>query len=249
MRLAADKEVPRYDASGFVDRGRSASQMEGSPMNRDLRGSAVGLGALFFVVTLQAQEPPASPSGQPRPTSIPTDSVQQGESTDNAASQRQRRARRLRPKRTTVTLLDQEVSITYGALAVGGQDYRNFDEIEEGIVAFIESYATKLLTDADLYFGDTVIKAHNHGETYPGVYSLWLKNSAAGWSLVFNHEADVWGTMHNPGADAAEVPMQLRTATEPTEELEFELTDEDGAVGIRVTWGTREWTLTAALTG
>lgn len=230
-------------------------------MNRDLRGSAVGLGALFFVVTLlfvvtlQAQDPAANPPGQRRPTSIPTDSsvptdsVQQGEATDGAASQRRRRVRRSRPKRTTVTLLGQEVSITYGTLAVGGQDYRNFQDVEEGIVAFIESIATKLLTDADLHFGDTVIKAHNHGETYPGVYSLWLKNSAAGWSLVFNHEADVWGTMHNPGADAAEVPMQLRTAAEPTEELEFELTDEDGAVGIRVTWGAREWTLTAALSG
>ena len=124
------------------------------------------------------------------------DASQEGEvdaSQRGQESSQRRRSFRLRPGRTSVTLLDKKVSVIYGPLPVTGQDYENLETQENGtVVQFLESFAIKLLTDADLKFGDTVVAAHNTGESYPGVYSLWLKKVDEGWSLLFNEEADVW---------------------------------------------------------
>jgi hypothetical protein len=105
-----------------------------------------------------------------------------------------------------------------------------------------ESAALKLRTDVSLAFGETVVKAGNIAEGYPGVYSLWLKRDGENWSLVFNREADVWGTQHDPQFDVAEVPLDVKSTLTPGAPLtvSLEKTAEGGL--LRATWNDREWT-------
>lgn len=149
------------------------------------------------------------------------------------------------PGRTLLDFAGDIVKVTYVPLQSGTSDHERLLEIEDGSVfQFTSARATKLFTDADLSFGDTVIKTENAGKNYPGVYSLWLKKVGDGWHLVFNEEADVWGTMHNPSADVAEVPLTLSKADTEKERLEVDLQkNQDGGV-IRVAWGAQEWSAT-----
>lgn len=201
-----------------------------------------------LVAPAQVPESAAAGQGDARAGSSAQSQPDASQTGDTDSRQRRgtRRSARLRPGRTSVTLLDQKISITFGPLKVSGQDYAHLESLTAGdVVPFVESFAIKLLTDADLDFGGTVVKAHNVSPDYPGVYSLWLKKVAGGWSLVFNREADVWGTMHDPEADTAEVPLQFATPAEPGEKLVAELSEGDGLAKLRIAWGSYEWTTEA----
>ncbi len=138
---------------------------------------------------------------------------------------------------------DKAVKITFGNLGVDGEDYPRLSEVEEGAVfRFVGSRATKLFTDADLVFGDTVVETENVSPGYPGVYSLWLKRDAGAWKLVVNSQPDVWGTQHDPEYDVAEIPLQVSELDENQDEFIITLTkQEDGGV-VRLTWGDTAWT-------
>ncbi|MDX1384009.1 MAG: DUF2911 domain-containing protein, partial [Thermoanaerobaculia bacterium] len=99
----------------------------------------------------------------------------------------------------------------------------------------------KLLTDADLVFGDTRVKAFNLAPNYPGCYGVWMKRVEDGWHLVFNTQADNWGTQYEPETDAAEVPLQVAELETPVERLQVELTGADGSGKIRILWGNTAW--------
>jgi hypothetical protein len=51
---------------------------------------------------------------------------------------------------------------------------------------------------------------------FPGADGLWLKKARGGWRLVFNHEADSWGTQHDPAFDAAEIELAYSKGGAPT---------------------------------
>ena len=58
---------------------------------------------------------------------------------------------------------------------------------------------------------------------------------------MFNHLADVWGTMHMAEHDAGETPLAFRTLSEPAEHTEGVL-EMDGAAGmLTIRWGKMEW--------
>jgi len=59
---------------------------------------------------------------------------------------------------------------------------------------------------------------------------------------VFNEEADIWGTMHNSEADAAEVALVAGKLDEPAETFKVELTKVDGGGELRIMWGDDVWT-------
>ena len=209
-------------------------------MNRVVRILVGLVSGSLLGLTLAAQET-STKSGQTR-REDPVQVSGRDESQQRSASSSSRRAFRLRPDRTSVTLGDQKISITFGPLEVTGLDYKNLETQPEGtVVRFVESFAVKLLTDVDLRCGEIVVKANNVHDDYPGVYALWLKKTAGGWALVFNEEADVWGTMHNPEHDVAEVPLDLGSPAEPAEKLTFELSEVDGGAQLRIVWGSYEW--------
>ena len=108
--------------------------------------------------------------------------------------------------------------------------------------SFTQGRATKLLTEADLHFGDVVVKQGNAHETYPGVYSLWLKKTADGWHLVANEHADIWGTQHRDEADAAEIPLTVAKTDEEQEVFEVELVEEGQGGTLKIAWGDTQWT-------
>jgi hypothetical protein len=62
-----------------------------------------------------------------------------------------------------------------------------------------------------------------------------------GWRLVFNNQADMWGTQYEPGTDVAVIPLEVAELETPQEELLVELTEEGGDGRLRIVWGNRAW--------
>lgn len=140
--------------------------------------------------------------------------------------------------------------ITFSDLGADSEDYQRLMDAKDGeVFHFVGGRATKLFTDANLAFGDTIVKTENMAKDYPGVYSLWLKKVGDGWHLVFNEEPDIWGTQHNPEADVAEIPLTVGTIDEPQDAFVIQLEKEgdQGAV-LRVAWGTNEWKANLSVT-
>ncbi len=146
------------------------------------------------------------------------------------------------PGRATLDFQGNNLKVTYGPLRTSEEDYRRLGEVKDGeVFEYVYSRVTKLFTDADLLFGDALIQTGNAGPNYPGVYSLWLKRVGDSWRLVFNEEADVWGTQHDPSKDVAEIPLTLSRLAEEEKRLLIEL-DQQGDIGVlRLAWGPNEW--------
>ncbi len=169
------------------------------------------------------------------------------------------------PRRRTyneakLTVGDEEVRIIYPLLqTIASPDYDHIAGAKSGqVVQLTQSTPPKLLTDVDLTFGDAVVKTENVAKNYPGVYGLWLKPVDNGWHLVFNTKADVWGTMHDPAADVAEVPLSYTKSDEPVDvplaaeeptmaelaklpKLKIALTGEGGGGTLSIEWGAHAW--------
>lgn len=132
----------------------------------------------------------------------------------------------------------KKVRITFGNLAKDSEDFKRLEETKDGeIFKFVVHRATKIFTDVNLDFAGTVVKQGNAHPDYPGVYSVWLKRKGAGWSLVFNTDADIWGTQHDPAADVAEVPLEYSKATEEADKLDITLENGD----LKYVWGPHVW--------
>jgi len=147
-------------------------------------------------------------------------------------------------ERTKLTLDGKDVSIRFDPAKQDEKAFERISSIGEGEVLLFELHqSTKLRTDLDLHFGDTLVIKENVAENYPGVYSLWLQKAGDGWNLLFNDKADVWGTQHDSEADSATVPLLFSTqAAEPAETLTVELAEADQGGTLRIAWGPYEWT-------
>jgi hypothetical protein len=73
--------------------------------------------------------------------------------------------------------------------------------------------ATKIYLSKPLYF--------NGKELPAGAYSIFTLPSPNGWTLIFNSQADIWGTEHNGTYDVLKIPMQTQSLNEPVEQLTF----------------------------
>ena len=189
-----------------------------------------------------AQEPAASTRSDTAPA--------RAEATDSdaeaAAAARRERFRRLRyGNLAEIELAGKQLRISYPDLLADSDDYRAFENLAAGEVsAWNSGRAVKLLTHVSLSFDGIVVPYGNASPDYPGVYSLWTKRTEDGWSLVFNNEADIWGSQRNPAADAVEVPLKHSTADEPAEKLTIEfLKVEPGSV-LRIAWGDHQFLAT-----
>jgi hypothetical protein len=164
---------------------------------------------------------------------------------DSAApAQTQRRSRRgFGSKQAQLALGDKNIRVAYGELKTGTPDRESFEKTADGAVfEYAGARVIKLFTDLDLVFGATTVKTENLAPAYPGVYGLWLKKSGDGWRLVFNEEGDVWGTMHDPAKDVAEIPLEVAKLDAPQEALEVTLAAEGDKAGVlRIAWGDTAW--------
>lgn len=152
-----------------------------------------------------------------------------------------RRQRRGGTATARLTLGEDQFRVLYRPLEATHADYGAFQAARPGeVLPLTGSRVPKLFIDGNLRFGEVVIAAHNFGESYPGVYGLWLKRTEAGWNLLFNNQGDAWGTMHDPAHDVNETPLEIAELSEPVEALTFDL-QADGTGGrLIITWGNQE---------
>lgn len=165
-----------------------------------------------------------------------------------ASPEEQQQARRRGGRRgggaaAQLTLSGNSIRIAYADLSTNGDDYKKFQQLADGTVfEYVGGRAAKLMSDADLVFGDIVVPCENAAKGYPGVYSVWLKKNGGKWSLVFNEEADIWGTMHNPEADKIEVPVEYSESAEAANSFSIKLEEAAGGGVLTIAWGNHKWT-------
>jgi Protein of unknown function (DUF2911) len=148
--------------------------------------------------------------------------------------------RRPAPTEARMIVNGKRVRIAFADLEMGEVDWDAFQNVEDGeIFSFASSRATKIYTDIDLKFGDTIIKTENMAPNYPGVYSLWLKRVGDGWHLVFNSQPDIWGTRHRAEHDVAEIPLSVTNVSgDPQEKLLITLKQQgDADAALTLAWG------------
>ena len=202
--------------------------------------------ALFILATLLIAAAPAAAQEQAassRSDTAPATAQTADSDAEATAAARRERFRRLRyGNLAEIELAGKQLRISYPDLLADSDDYRAFESLGVGDVATWKSgRAVKLLTHASLSFDGIVVPYGNASPDYPGVYSLWPRRTADGWSLVFNGEADIWGSQRNAGADAVEVPLEHSSADEPAEKLTIEFLElEPGAV-LRIAWGDHQF--------
>lgn len=152
--------------------------------------------------------------------------------------------RRPPPTEARMTIDGKRVRIAFADLSMDTSDWELFKDVKNGeVFKYTLSRATKIYTDIDMVFGDTIVKSENMAENYPGVYSLWLKRVGKGWSLIFNSSPDTWGTRHDPELDVAEIPLEVRKIKGDPQETFLVKLDREGEEEAIMTmsWGNLEW--------
>ena len=207
---------------------------------QDVRTTTLALLAalLLAAAPIAAQEP----AGSDRPDSAPATAQTADDDAEARAAARRERFRRLRyGNLAEIELAGKQLRISYPDLLTDSDDYRAFESLGTGEVsAWNSGRAVKLLAHASLSFDGVVVPYGNASPDYPGVYSLWPRRTADGWSLVFNDEADIWGSQRDATADAVEVPLEHSTADEPTEKLTIEFLEVEPGAVLRIAWGDHQ---------
>lgn len=120
----------------------------------------------------------------------------------------------------------QSVSVEYGRPSLKGRDMLG-----------MAPHGTIWRTGADTSTTFTSAgELSSGGKTIPaGSYSLFTKRvDDKTWHLIFNKQTGQWGTEHDAGQDAVEVPLEWSQAGSSVEEFTIEV----GASGLEMTWGT-----------
>lgn len=206
----------------------------------------IGLLACLLLATTPAasQQRAATSRNESRNDSSPASvETADAEAVEAAAAARRERIRRLRyGNLAELELAGEQIRISYPDLGVEGDDYRAFEALAPGqVAAWTSARAVKLLAHASLSFGGVVVPYGNASPDYPGVYSLWPRRTADGWSLVFNADADIWGSQRQPDADAVEAPLEHSKADEPTDKLEIEFLEVAPGAVLRIVWGDHQF--------
>lgn len=206
----------------------------------------VPLAALSILATLLIAAAPAAAQEQAassRSDAAPATAEATDSDAEATVAARRERFRRLRyGNLAELELASKQLRISYPDLLADSDDYRAFEGLGAGDVAAWKSgRAVKLLTHASLSFDGIVVPYGNASPDYPGVYSLWLRRTADGWSLVFNGEADIWGSQRNPAADAVEVPLEHSSVDEQAEKLTIEFLDVEPGAVLRIAWGDHQF--------
>lgn len=136
----------------------------------------------------------------------------------------------------------ENLRIAFTPLKVDSEDHARLDDLADGeVFEYVGGRATKIFTEVDMIFPDGTVETENAAPRYPGVYSVWLKKTGDGWNLVFNEEADIWGTMHNAEADATEIALVAGKLDEPAATFKVELKKTDAGGQVRIMWGDTVW--------
>lgn len=144
------------------------------------------------------------------------------------------------------------VEVNAGRVPLLGVDWLSFVEHEQGLLEFQTFAAIKLRTEADVVVGDLEVPAGNVSPGFAGLYSLWLRLDDDGqWTLIVNHEPDIWGTMHDPAKDLGETPLAHSTVEGGKSSLTIDIEPPEGdAPGtLELSWGEHRWRTTVTAAG
>ena len=176
-----------------------------------------------------------------------TDAVQSDIAFDNESSPPEVARYNMLAERneTAVVLADgSRIGVMFHkGLDVEDEDYGRLAGTAEGaVVQWIHAAPPRLQTDVDLRFGPTALPTGNLAAGFAGMYAVWLRKVAGGWRLVFNDEADSWGTQHDPAFDTAEVPAEYSRSAGAFRPLGATLVPTGDSRGRLVLhWGPHEW--------
>jgi hypothetical protein len=150
---------------------------------------------------------------------------------------------RLRKSTATLAWEGGKATLVTTELPAADREHAGLATLGEGAVLRLERCpAIKLTTDATLRFGSVTVPLGNVAAGYPGIYALWLRRAGEGWELVFNDEADAWGTQHDPAFDRAVVPLQHRLVAGAAGPLAGRLDGDAAGAVLVLGWGEHEWT-------
>jgi hypothetical protein len=153
-------------------------------------------------------------------------------------------AYRLRKGTATLAWEGGKATLAFTELPPAEREYEGIAALSDGAVLRLERCpAIKLTSDAPLRFGDITLPVANVAPGYPGVYALWLRRAGDGWQLVFNDEADAWGTQHDPKLDRAVVPLQSRTVAGAQGRLTGKLDGGASGAMLSLEWGEHQWSV------
>ncbi len=144
------------------------------------------------------------------------------------------------------------VEVNAGRVPLLGVDWLSFVEHEQGLLEFQTFAAIKLRTEADIVVGDLEVPAGNVSPGFAGLYSLWLRLDDDGrWTLIVNHEPDIWGTMHDPAKDLGQTPLEHSTVEGGKSSLtiDIEPPEGDSPGTLELTWGEHRWQTTVSAAG
>jgi hypothetical protein len=88
--------------------------------------------------------------------------------------------------------------------------------------------ATKLSLSAPLFFDDKELPA--------GEYSIFTMPTKHGWTMMFNKNANTWGTQYTPADDVLRVPMQVEQLQEPVELMTIAIVPVNRGGLLTVVW-------------
>lgn len=192
-------------------------------------------------------ETPPRPAGALAGDLGTTDAVQSDIAFDNESSTPEVARFNMLAERneTAVVLADgSRIGVMfYKGLDVEDEDYGRLAGTAEGdVVQWIRAAPPRLQTDVDLRFGRTALPTGNLAAGFAGMYALWLRKVDGGWRLVFNDEADSWGTQYDAAFDAAEVPAEYSRTAGAFRPLGVTLAPTGDSRGRLVLhWGPHEW--------
>ena len=128
-------------------------------------------------------------------------------------------------------------------------DYAAVESLADGdVLRLTRAAVIRLRNETPLRFGETAIPTGNLAPGFAGSWGLWLKRRGEGWRLVFNHEADSWGTQHDPAFDAAEIDLAWSRNGPAGRPLGAALAPSAADGGrLVIHWGVHEWTADYAI--
>jgi hypothetical protein len=85
-----------------------------------------------------------------------------------------------------------------------------------------------MVIDHAIHFGDKTLSA--------GEYSVWTIPSQKNWTIMFNSQANVWGTEYNPAYDVLRLPMQSTDLNELVETMTIQILQVNNTGRLLISW-------------
>ena len=164
---------------------------------------------------------------------------------DSDRSLAYRIARLAERNETALTLPDDSriAVLVWQGQSVEHADFEAIASLGDGaVVRLTEGAVLRLRSEVPLQFGGVTVETGNLAPGFAASYGLWLKRAGEGWRLVFNDEADAWGTQHDPSFDAAEIALEHSADGLATRSLGAALVPVTERAGqLRIHWGPHDW--------